>query len=157
MDMGDRHRGYWSGRVLEIEDAMTMANEEEVIVGGPLDRAAAVLGVSRKQVVAATLAVLAVVAVSVYLAVNSGLSLYRQYESGGAVPTPAAGDDGRSLLERAELPTFLEAGEVLPDAPMVSDGTQIRCGPELVGRAGLRSGWVWDSSEFGCRRVRQQR
>ena len=136
---------------------MTMASEEEVLVSGPLDRAAAVLGVSRKQVVAAIVAVIAVVALSVYLAVTSGVSLYRQYESGGAVPTPVSGVDGRSLLERAELPTLLEAGEALPDAPMASDGTQIRCGPELVGRAGLRSGWIWDSSEFGCRRVRQQR
>ena len=78
-----------------------MATEEEAIVGGPLDRVAAVLGVSRKQVMAALAAILAIVAVSVYLAVTSAVSLYRQYESGGATPTPEAGGEMQSLLERA--------------------------------------------------------
>lgn len=133
-----------------------MATEEEAIVGGPLDRAAAVLGVSRKQVVAAIAAVLVVVAVSVYLAVTSAASLYRQYESGGAAPTPEASRDGQSLLERAELPILLEAGDLLPDSPTASEGTHARCGPELAGRVGLRRGWIWDSSEFGCRRVNRQ-
>lgn len=134
-----------------------MAGEEEAIVGGPLDRAAAVLGVSRRQVIAAIAAILAVVAVSVYLAVDSGVSLYRQYESGGAGPTPAARAERQSLLERAVLPKLLEVGEALPDFPMRPDGTLPRCGPELEGQAGLRSGWIWDNDEYGCRRVMLQR
>ncbi len=133
-----------------------MANDEEIIVGGPLDRTAAVLGISRKQVVAAVTAVMAVVAVSVYLAITSGLSLYRQYESGGAAPTPEASEDAQSLLERAELPILLEAGEALPDTT-ISEGVAVWCGPDLVGRAGLQVGWIWDEGEFGCRRVRQER
>lgn len=134
-----------------------MSGEEEAIVGGPLDRTAAVLGVSRRQVMAAIAAILAVVAVSVYLAVTSGVSLYRQYESGGAPPTPEVARGRQLLLERAELPKFLAVGEALPDSPMRSDGTLTRCGPELEGQAGLRSGWIWDSGEYGCRRVRLQR
>ncbi len=134
-----------------------MAGEEEAIVGGPLDRAAALLGVSRRQVLAAISAILAVVAVSVYLAVTSGVSLYRQYESGGAPPTPEVARHRQSLLERTELPKLLEVGEALPDAPMRSDGTLVRCGPELAGQVGLRSGWIWDGDESGCRRVRLQR
>ena len=133
-----------------------MATEEEAIVGGPLDRAAAVLGVSRRQVMAAVGAILAVVAVSVYLAVTSGMSLYRQYESGGAAPTPVSGVDIQSLLERAELPTLLEAGDLLPDSPTASEEMRVRCGPELAGRVGLRRGWVWDGSEYGCRRVNRR-
>ena len=134
-----------------------MATEEEAIVGGPLDRAAAVLGVSRRQVTAAIASILAVVAVSVYLAVTSGVSLYRQYESGGAAPTPEAGGARQSLLERAELPILLEAGDPLPDSPTASEGVHVRCGPELTGRVGLLRGWIWDNSEFGCRRVNRQR
>lgn len=134
-----------------------MATEEEAIVGGPLDRAAAVLGVSRKQVTTAIAAILAVVAVSVYLAVTSGLSLYKQYESGGTAPTPEVGRDRQSLLERAELPTLLEAGDLLPDSPTASEGMHVRCGPELTGREGLRRGWIWDGRDFGCRRVNWQR
>ena len=133
-----------------------MSGEEEAIVGGPLDTAAAVLGVSRKQVIAAIAAILAVVAVSVYLAVTSGVSLYRQYESGGPTTTDAA-RDRQSLLERAELPELLEAGEALPGSQMRSDKTLVRCGPELEGQAGLRSGWIWDGGEYGCRRVMLQR
>ena len=133
-----------------------MATEEEAIVGGPLDRAAAVLGVSRKQVLAAIVSILAVVAVSVYLAVTSGVSLYRQYESGGAPPTPEVGGDRQSLLERAELPTLLEAGDLLPDSRTASEGMRVRCGPELAGQVGLRGGWIWDGSEFGCRRVNRR-
>ena len=155
--MGDGDRGNRPGRLFEVEDATAMASEEEVIVGGPLDRVAAVLGVSRKQVMAAIAVILAVVGVSVYLAVTSGMSLYRQYESGGTLTTPEAGADRQSLLERAELPTVLESGEALPDAPTAPDGTPVRCGPELLGKVGLRSGWIWDSGEFGCRRVRRQR
>ena len=134
-----------------------MASEEEAIIGGPLDRAAAVLGVSRKQVVAALSAILAIVAVSVYLAVTSGVSLYRQYESGGAPPTPEVAGDRQFLLERAELRTLLEAGDPLPDSPTASEGVRVRCGPELTGRVGLRRGWIWDISEYGCRRVNRQK
>ena len=134
-----------------------MSGEEEAIVGGPLDTAAAVLGVSRKQVIAAISVILAVVVVSVYLAVTSGVSLYRQYESGGAPPTTDAARERQSLLERAELPELLESGEALPGSQMRSDGTLVRCGPDLKGQAGLRNGWIWDSSEYGCRRVRLQR
>ena len=65
-----------------------MAYEEDGLVGDPLDRVAAVLGVSRKQALAALGTIAAIVGLSFYLAVTSGLFLFRQYESGGAPPTP---------------------------------------------------------------------
>ena len=131
-----------------------MANDEDRLVGDPLDRIAAVLGVPRKQALAALVTVAAVGGLSFYLAVTSGLFLFRQYESGGAPPTPeAAGRE--SLLERAELPTLVEVGEVVPGAPNGEGGELLRCGPELAGQVGLQRGWVWDDREAGCRRVRQ--
>ena len=133
-----------------------MLNEEDRLVGDPLDKVAAVLGVSRKQALAAAITVSVVIGLSFYLAVTSGLSLFRQYETGGAQPTPHAGG-GQALLERAELPTLVEIGESLPDGPVMDDGTRLRCGPDLAGEAGLRRGWVWDERERGCRRVRQRK
>lgn len=133
-----------------------MANDEDRLVGAPLDRVAAVLGVSRKQALAALATIAAVVGLSFYLAVTSGLFLFRQYETGGAPPTPkAAGRE--TLLERAELPTLVEVGEPLPDAPQGEGDELLRCGPELAGQVGLRRGWVWDDRVSGCRRVRQRR
>ena len=133
-----------------------MAYEEAGLVGDPLDRVAAILGVSRKQALAALVTVAAVVGLSFYLAVTSGLFLFRQYESGGAPPTPeVAGRE--SLLERAELPTLVEFGEPVPDAPDGEGGAMLRCGPHLAGQAGLQRGWVWDDRVSGCRRVRQRR
>ena len=131
-----------------------MTNEEDRLVGDTLDKLAALLGVSRKQALAAAFTILAVIVLSFYLAVTSGVSLYRQYATGGAQPTPQAGGE-RALLERAELPTLLEVGEFLPDAAVTGEGTSLRCGPVLSGEAGLRRGWVWDDREPGCRRVRQ--
>ena len=131
-----------------------MTNEEDRLVGDALDKIAAVLGVSRKQALAAAFTFLAVIVLSFYLAVTSGVSLYRQYETGGAQPTAQAGGE-QALLERAELPTLLEVGELLPDAAVTDDVTLLRCGPVLSGEAGLRRGWVWDDREPGCRRVRQ--
>ena len=132
-----------------------MANEEDRLVGDALDRVSAVLGVSRKQALAALITIAAVVGVSFYLALTSGISLIRQYETGGAPPTPEAAGQ-QSLLERAELPTLIEVGEPVPDAAPSEDGSRLRCGPGLSGQAGLRKGWVWDDSESSCRRVRQR-
>lgn len=130
-----------------------MANEENGLVGDPLDRIAAVLGVSRKQALAALVTIAAVVGLSFYLAVTSGLHLFRQYEAGGAPPTPVvAGQE--TLLERAELPTLVEVGEPAPDTARHESGKWLRCGPELAGQAGLQTGWVWDDRVSGCRRVR---
>ena len=132
-----------------------MANEEDRLVGDALDRLATVLGVSRKQVLAALITIAAVVGLSFYLAVTSGMSLFRQYETGGALPTPDATVQ-QTLLERAELPTLIDVGEPVPDAVHGEDDALMRCGPGLSGEAGLRRGWVWDDSESGCRRVRQR-
>ncbi len=133
-----------------------MANEEERLVGDPLDRVAAVLGVSRRQALAALATIVAVVGLSFYLAVTSGLTLFRQYETGGAPSTPEAAE-GQLLLERLELPTLLEEGELVPEAPIADDGKLLRCGPVLEGQAGLDIGWVWDDRASGCRRVRLRR
>lgn len=130
-----------------------MNNEEKRLVGDLLDRAAAVLGVSRKQTLAALVTIVSVVGLSFYLAVTSGLTLFRQYESGGDPSMPEAAE-GRLLLERLELPTLLEEGELVPEAPIAGDGKLLRCGPVLEGQAGLDIGWVWDDRESGCRRVR---
>ena len=133
-----------------------MAYEEDGLVGDPLDRVAAVLGVSRKQALAALGTIAAIVGLSFYLAVTSGLFLFRQYESGGAPPTPeSAGQE--TLLERADLPTLVEVGEVVPDVPEGEGGAMLRCGPHLAGQAGLQRGWIWDDRVSGCRRVRQRR
>ncbi len=132
-----------------------MANEVDRLVGDPLDRIAAVLGVSRKQALAALVTIVAIVGLSFYLAVTSGLSLLRQYETGGAAPTPESAGQG-TLLERAELPTLVELGELAPDGPHGEGGELLRCGPNLAGQAGLRRGWVWDDRISGCRRVRQR-
>ena len=130
-----------------------MANDEDRLVGDPLDRIAAVLGVSRKQVLAALVTIAAVVGLSFYLAATSGLYLFRQYETGGAPPTPeVAGEE--LLLERSELPTLVELGEPVPDTPHGEGSEMLRCGPDLAGQAGLRRGWVWDDRVTGCRRVR---
>ena len=131
-----------------------MANEVDRLVGDPLDRIAAVLGVSRKQALAALVTIVAIVGLSFYLAVTSGLSLLRQYETSGVAPTPeSAGEE--SLLERSELPTLVELGEPAPDTPHSEGSEMLRCGPDLAGQAGLRKGWVWDDRVSGCRRVRQ--
>ena len=133
-----------------------MANEEERLVGDPLDRIAAILGVSRKQAMAALLTVAVVVGLSFYLAVTSGMTLFRQYETGGAPPTPEVAGQ-KALLERVELPTLIGMGEALPDASAGEGGALLRCGPGLAGQAGLRRGWVWDDREAGCRRVHERR
>ena len=133
-----------------------MANDEDRLVGDSLDRIAAVLGVSRKQALAALATIAAVVGLSFYLAVTSGLFLFRQYETGGTPPTPeSAGRE--TLLERADLPTLVEVGERVPDAPQREGGELLRCGPDLAGQVGLRRGWVWDDRLSVCRRVRQRR
>ncbi len=131
-----------------------MANEEDRLVGDPLDRISAVLGVSRKQALAALVTIAAVVGLSFYLAATSGLYLFRQYETGGVLPTPEVAG-GESLLERSELPTLVELGELAPDTSPGEGGELLRCGPNLAGQAGLRKGWVWDDRVSGCRRVRQ--
>lgn len=132
-----------------------MANEGDRLVVDALDRVAAVLGVSRKQALAALITFAAVVSVSFYLALTSGISLLRQYETGGAPPTPETLGQ-QSLLGRSELPTLIEVGEPVPGAAPGEDGAMLRCGPGLSGQVGLRRGWVWDDSESGCRRVRQR-
>ena len=129
-----------------------MANEVDRLVGDPLDRIAAVLGVSRKQVLAALVTIAAVVGLSFYLAMTSGLYLFRQYETGGAPPTPEVAAQ-ETLSERAELPTLVQVGEPVPQG---EGGELLRCGPGLAGPDGLRRGWVWDDRISGCRRVRQR-
>ena len=133
-----------------------MANEEDGLVGDSLDRIAAVLGVSRKQALAALATIATVVGLSFYLAVTSGLYLFRQYETGGVPPTLEVAAQ-ETLSERAELPTLVEVGEPVPDGPHGEGGELLRCGPGLAGQAGLRRGWVWDDQVSGCRRVRQRR
>ena len=127
-----------------------MANEEDGLVGDSLDRIAAVLGVSRKQALAALATIATVVGLSFYLAAMSGLYLFRQYETGGVPPTPkSAGQE--APLERSELPTLVEVGETVRS----EGGALLSCGPGLTGQVGLQRGWVWDDRISGCRRVRQ--
>ena len=125
------------------------------------DRVAGAFGCTAGQARTAVAVFLVVMTGGIYLAGVAGIQLIEHYRSVEGEEFAEEGDEiileiRRDLRERGMLPTLLDEGQVVPDAPLRPDGTLLRCGPMLGGQSGLMRGWLWIAEEEGCRRVARQ-
>ena len=113
-----------------------------------------ILGLSPRQAQLFTLCFGVVVAIALYISVESGFSFYNRYSSGGAVVAEPTATPAEELLRRSELPTWVKVGRIIPGGPQNDLGQLVVCSARLVGDEVSRYGWVWDPSADGCRRLR---
>ena len=120
---------------------------------------AEILGCSPERAKLLVVGFVLLLAVGIYFAAVAAVQLKDEYLGGNNIEE--IGEDvedsilqrRRELKKRAKLPTLLDEGTVVPDAPLRPDGTFLKCGPELSGRSGLLRGWVWNPEEERCRRI----
>lgn len=122
----------------------------DIWVGGFRDKVAALMGIKHSHVPWAVTSIVALVVISVVLAVGSGNHLYRQYQAGQVLSSENS--EQNAAIERLSLPTTLQAGEPL----IGTEQPNAVCGMHLRGEAGIAQGWIWDDSAQLCRRYRHE-